>query len=422
MSDCSAIILAGGKSSRMGKKKALLPLDGKTFIEILIEKLERIGISEIILSGYSIPSEKVLCVEDVYKDKGPLAGLHAGLSKISGDFALVLAEDAPLVPEDYLRTLLEIHRQGKESITVTVCDGNIQALVAVYDRSLLQHCQTLLQGEKANLRSLIEKEQARKVVFDGDEMLVRGCNTAEEYESLCSLAHTEAFSVRKVNRSGKSEIEKRLLLHEHKLTIEVHDACSCKVVCTRSLLKELVYGRLCSEGIIRSKSDVKSFSLTEGEESATVILHKTRETAYLEKENPLPAANVDFSKVFILADRFNHDRGLHHITNAVHRCILLHNADDGGESFFSCEDIGRHNAIDKAVGYALLNDLPLSECMLFTSGRVSEDMVRKVIAAQIPVLVSKSVPTAEALALARRHKLTLICRAWQDSCEVYVQK
>ena len=59
------------------------------------------------------------------------------------------------------------------------------------------------------------------------------------------------------------------------------------------------------------------------------------------------------------------------------------------KNHFKAEDIGRHNAVDKAVGYAVLNDIPLSGCMIFTSGRVPVDMVEKVIVAGIPVLVSK---------------------------------
>ena len=57
--------------------------------------------------------------------------------------------------------------------------------------------------------------------------------------------------------------------------------------------------------------------------------------------------------------------------------------------------------------------------MLFTSGRVPVDMVQKVISAGIPVLVSKSVPTAESVELAREYGLNLVCRAWPDKCEIY---
>ena len=67
----------------------------------------------------------------------------------------------------------------------------------------------------------------------------------------------------------------------------------------------------------------------------------------------------------------------------------------------ACEDIGRHNALDKAVGSVLLAGVPLSECVLYTSGRVPMDMVRKAIRAGVPALVSKTMPTVQSLELAQ---------------------
>ena len=70
------------------------------------------------------------------------------------------------------------------------------------------------------------------------------------------------------------------------------------------------------------------------------------------------------------------------------------------------------------MGYALLNKLSLKDCMLYTSGRVPTDMVEKVIASGIPVVVSKSVPTADSISMAEEYGLRLICRAHRDSFEV----
>ena len=76
---------------------------------------------------------------------------------------------------------------------------------------------------------------------------------------------------------------------------------------------------------------------------------------------------------------------------------------------FACEDLGRHNALDKAVGCAVLAGLPLAECVLYTSGRVPLDMVRKAIRAGVPVLVSKSMPTVQSAELAAEYGLQLVC-------------
>ena len=70
----------------------------------------------------------------------------------------------------------------------------------------------------------------------------------------------------------------------------------------------------------------------------------------------------------------------------------------------------RHNALDKAVGCAVLAGLPLAECVLYTSGRVPLDMVRKAIRAGVPALVSKSMPTVQSLELAEEYGLKLFIR------------
>ena len=92
-------------------------------------------------------------------------------------------------------------------------------------------------------------------------------------------------------------------------------------------------------------------------------------------------------------------------TRAVHSCVVLHE----GRILVSCEDLGRHNALDKAVGCALLAGVPLAECVLYTSGRVPLDMVRKAIRAGVPVLVSKSMPTVQSAELAAEYGLQLVC-------------
>ncbi len=426
MNECSAIILAGGKSSRMGEKKALLSLHGKPFIELIIEKLQSIGVTDIVLSGYEYSHEKVICVEDIYKNKGPLAGVHAGLKAIKGNSALVIAEDAPLFPEWFLRRLTECHRQGEWEITVSYCKGRLQPLAAVYDQSLYKNCEELLKAERASLMDLILGRHYREVAFDGNELLIRGCNTRDEYERLMKLpaettgrcfTETDTISVKRINRAGEEEPGRSLCLKEHKLLLLINGSASYQMVCTDRNIRELVYGRLLTEGIIEKASDVKLFSVSADHTQADVtILNENMKT---KSSKTYISHKADTERIFQLIDIFSEDRGIHRETGAAHKCILLCGVHDGKNEFFSLEDIGRYNAIDKALGYALLNHICLSECMLFTSGRVSEEMVRKVITAGIPILVSKSVPSVDAVRTAKAYGLNLICRAWPDSFEIY---
>ena len=146
----------------------------------------------------------------------------------------------------------------------------------------------------------------------------------------------------------------------------------------------------------------------------------TGNLTFLEKKGKrqlqeLPQISWQNAWIFALAQEFTGDSELHRQTGGTHSCYL----GIGDSCVCHMEDIGRHNALDKCIGYALREQLELSECILFTTGRVPTDMVQKVIAAGIPVLASKAVPTDQAVELAKRYRLNLICRAWPDRMEIY---
>ncbi len=106
---------------------------------------------------------------------------------------------------------------------------------------------------------------------------------------------------------------------------------------------------------------------------------------------------------------------LHSQTWATHSCFLACD----GELLFQCEDIGRHNALDKAIGYSLRHNIDLKKCVVYSSGRIPTDMAIKAIRAGIPVLASKASPSAEAVAMAKEYHLTLICAARRDRMKLF---
>ena len=137
------------------------------------------------------------------------------------------------------------------------------------------------------------------------------------------------------------------------------------------------------------------------------------ETFVQERElKPLPPGTWSPEQVYGIAKTFfSEDTPVHHRTGSAHSCFLLR----GGEILFSAEDMGRHNALDKAIGWALLQGVDFSETAVFTSGRVPADVARKVIRAGIPVLISRKMPTGEAVKLAVETGLTLIGKARENS-------
>lgn len=108
---------------------------------------------------------------------------------------------------------------------------------------------------------------------------------------------------------------------------------------------------------------------------------------------------------------------------AFDRAGALHAAglvDASGRLLWVREDVGRHNAVDKAIGAALLKDrLPLTDHVLLVSGRVSYEIVQKALAANVAAVVAVSGPTSLAVDLARRFGLVLIGFARDDRMNVY---
>ena len=242
------------------------------------------------------------------------------------------------------------------------------------------------------------------------------------------------LKIQKVFPDGSHEEKEILSLNEHRLAIIINGRQIFSLVCTDSNLMELVAGRLLTSGIIDKKEDIADIRFCESKARAFVTLKeevvweesqtpeascctKNKEFAQNADQAPLPLLqkrDCPSEWIFALAKEFSKDSAIHTHTAGTHSCILAQK----GKAIFSAEDIGRHNALDKAIGYMLLNDIPAQKALLFTSGRVPVDMVEKVIRAGVGILISKSVPTAQSAVLAREHNLTLICRAWPDSFEL----
>ena len=225
---------------------------------------------------------------------------------------------------------------------------------------------------------------------------------------------TENLKTTVLYPDGKTESGTLDVISEHVLNVIINGQPSLKLVCTAENLDELVMGRLLTDGFIRSADDVDEMVFDDEKTSVEVFLNALGDAA--ESLQHLPDVKIVPEYVFGLTSEFAKGSKLHDATKGNHVCILA----SCGKTLFMSEDIGRHNAVDKVVGYALLNRISLADCMLFISGRVPVDMVEKVIAAGVPVLVSKSVPTKESAELARKYGLKLVCRAWPDKCDIIV--
>ncbi|MFL6130264.1 MAG: formate dehydrogenase accessory sulfurtransferase FdhD [Mycobacteriales bacterium] len=126
---------------------------------------------------------------------------------------------------------------------------------------------------------------------------------------------------------------------------------------------------------------------------------------------------VPVETLYGLPDALRCAQGLFAATGGLHAAGLF-GAD--GSLLASREDVGRHNAVDKLVGWALLaGRLPLSEAVLLVSGRAGYEIVQKAVAAGIPVVASVSAPSSLAVAVAEDFGVTLVGFLRGRRCNVY---
>ncbi len=142
----SAVILAGGKSSRMGRDKAFLAIGGQTLLARQIETVRAAGATEILISGradadYSAFGCRVL--KDNFRDAGPLAGIEAALAVTIHPLLLVVAVDLPAMNAMFLRGLPMAAAAGKGGVPRV--NGCVEPLAALYPQTAAAIAATMLR-------------------------------------------------------------------------------------------------------------------------------------------------------------------------------------------------------------------------------------------------------------------------------------
>ncbi len=212
---------------------------------------------------------------------------------------------------------------------------------------------------------------------------------------------------------------------EHNLTIYINEDKYVSIMCTPKNIDLLVVGFIYSEGLISKYSDILDITFNKTYNEAHVSIenkdvskdeNKTITTAFgnvrtlsydkTDTLNGITSSNIDvtYSKILGLMEEFSSQCDLFFRTGAVHTSCLS----DGNAIITKQEDVGRHNAFDKIIGYCLKNNITLDDKLLLTSGRLSSEMTLKVVRINIPILVSFAAPTSLAIEVAKQHNLTLI--------------
>ena len=168
----AAVLLAGGKSSRMGRDKSALPVNGEPLWQRQLAVLRATEPAELFISGKN-DGPYADCGVEILADEipgcGPLGGIATALRRCTSERLLVLAVDMPAMTVDFLRTLLEeSQRTAKGTVPSVAADGrrraNLEPLAAVYPHTALAIADECLRTGERKLEGFIRKLEASQLV------------------------------------------------------------------------------------------------------------------------------------------------------------------------------------------------------------------------------------------------------------------
>jgi FdhD protein len=231
----------------------------------------------------------------------------------------------------------------------------------------------------------------------------------------------------------------RIILEEDPVPIEepvaviLNGVHAMDVTISPDNLREFLVGHLLTDGRIESISDVEGIRVGDGWIEAEFLekegVPRLKETIFSACFGDAPRRPGKITKIMSdLAVTPEHIQGAvsrvlassaHGTTGGVHTAGLFGKDSDGLIVVSLCDDIGRHNALDKAIGSAALAGNDMASLFAATTGRGSSEMVAKCYQAGIPVMVSRGATTTLAIELARSAGITLVGFARGERLNVY---
>jgi molybdopterin-guanine dinucleotide biosynthesis protein A len=161
ITDCTALILAGGDSSRMGQDKAVLLLDGTTLLQRATATMQQI-FPKVIVSVRQPRAEVALQqVCDTEADGGPLAGLVAGLAQVDTQWMFAVACDMPFIQPAVITRMAEL--RGEQQAVVPMISGHPQPLFAFYAKHALPVMREAQTSGEKRVRAVLQQLDVRYV-------------------------------------------------------------------------------------------------------------------------------------------------------------------------------------------------------------------------------------------------------------------
>jgi molybdopterin-guanine dinucleotide biosynthesis protein A len=188
----SGVILAGGKSSRIGEDKAFLLLEGKPLIEIMLDKLKTLFKSLLIITNKPQVYKKygIKTYKDIIAEHGPLGGIYTALTKSRSAHSFIVACDMPFLNPDFVRYMLR--KIDGFDVVIPRYRGQLEPLCTVYSKNCIPSIENEISKKNLKIRSFFPNvkvkviSEAEILKFDSEGKLFVNINTLPDYRKITS--------------------------------------------------------------------------------------------------------------------------------------------------------------------------------------------------------------------------------------------
>lgn len=389
-------ILAGGRSERMGTDKALLRLGSRTIVETIAAELR--GFSEVLISAaqrgrYEFLGLPVVCDEN--RDIGPIEGLRRLLTAAREDHVFVCAADMPFIRREVVEYIARHIRADCDCYVITL-GGRAEPLCAVYSKSVLPVIEAMIREGCYRLRELYRRCSVQYIPLETsglDPCVVRNMNTPEDYRQLV--------------RGVPEEDAMNGIMEESLLDWELNGIPQPPLLCTAEAEEALLRGHVITCGKVDSPAQINSIARDGSVWRVSADGAVNAGAGVLERLDALASnasgLRINSAELVRLCDQL---MAMEH-ASGHHACLLF-----DGECSVVGRDIGRHNALDKAIGSALAANLRPEWTVMCSTARLTLETLVKAARAGIPILATRK--SVGSLCVARAEKLNIaVCRVAQ---------
>ena len=427
---------------RMGVDKTLLAVDGVPLVSRVLDAAREVCAHAVVvtnrpeaLAEIDIPGDVSVLTDDV-PYQGPLGGLATVLASAEDEWVLALAADTPWLSPDLVRALWALRNEA--DVVIPVTDKGTEPLLALYRAdACLPAARAALASGRRRIVAIFGSLKVREVPVDALRSADPGLASFVNVNTPADLAEAREDGPKSSTSSTAEPVQisvvevgthrARGMPSERPVTVYMNDVEVATIQATPRDLEEMAVGFLVAEGLAEDREALRSIEVD----------HK-RGLVYVTTDESVPDDMVYRTRYVtsgcgkgITFSSVGHARGLDKITSevritpeelhelmtemsraaeqyrdtgGVHACGLARD----GKLLLVREDVGRHNALDKLLGRAWLDRIPVRDAILLSTGRISYEMSVKAAKSRVPIVASRTSVTDLAAEIATELGITLV--------------